>query len=217
MSDLRIVIAADELLTRAGLAALLSAQAGVEVIGQLSGAALADELPLYRADAAVYDLGWESGAAFDRLSNAGDAGTPIVALLHDESAASVALAALRESTAYGLLLRESQPEVIVSALNAAASGLITLDPVIAGALFAAPALNVPTRSTADSPAEPLTPRELEVLQLLAQGLPNKTIALRLSISDSTVKFHVNAIMTKLNAQSRTDAVVRATRLGLILL
>jgi DNA-binding NarL/FixJ family response regulator len=58
---------------------------------------------------------------------------------------------------------------------------------------------------------------MEVLQLLAAGLPNKTIASRLSITDHTVKFHVNAIMTKLNVQSRTEAVVRATKLGLIIL
>jgi DNA-binding NarL/FixJ family response regulator len=58
---------------------------------------------------------------------------------------------------------------------------------------------------------------LEVLQLLAEGLPNKTIAYRLGISEHTVKFHVNAILGKLGAQSRTEAVVRATRLGLILL
>ena len=63
----------------------------------------------------------------------------------------------------------------------------------------------------------MTSRELEVLWLLAEGLPNKAIASRLGISEHTVKFHVNSIMGKLSAQSRTDAVVRATRLGLILL
>jgi len=56
-----------------------------------------------------------------------------------------------------------------------------------------------------------------VLQLLAEGLPNKAIALRLDISDHTIEFHVNAILGKLGAQSRTEAVVRATRLGLIIL
>ena len=66
-------------------------------------------------------------------------------------------------------------------------------------------------------AEALTPREQEVLQLLAEGLPNKTIADRLYISEHTVKFHVNAILSKLGAQSRTEAVVRATRLGILLL
>jgi two-component system nitrate/nitrite response regulator NarL len=65
--------------------------------------------------------------------------------------------------------------------------------------------------------EPLTPRELEVLRLVAEGLPNKTIAARLDISEHTVKFHVNTILGKLGVASRTEAVVRATRLGLILL
>jgi DNA-binding NarL/FixJ family response regulator len=66
-------------------------------------------------------------------------------------------------------------------------------------------------------AEELTPRELEVLQQLAEGLANKAIAQRLGISEHTVKFHVNAIMGKLGVQSRTAAVVRATRLGLVVL
>jgi DNA-binding NarL/FixJ family response regulator len=58
---------------------------------------------------------------------------------------------------------------------------------------------------------------VEVLQLLSEGLPNKAIASQLGISEHTVKFHVNAIMGKLGAQSRTDAVIRATRSGLIIL
>ena len=66
-------------------------------------------------------------------------------------------------------------------------------------------------------AEPLTPRELEVLQLLSQGLPNKRIAQRLAISEHTVKFHVNAILGKLGVQSRGEAMVQAVRLGLVAL
>jgi len=65
--------------------------------------------------------------------------------------------------------------------------------------------------------EPLTPREVEVLELLAEGLPNKTIAARLQISDQTVKFHVSSISGKLGARNRTDAVRRAARRGLITL
>ena len=65
--------------------------------------------------------------------------------------------------------------------------------------------------------EPLTPREVEVLELLAEGLPNKAIAARLRISDQTVKFHVSSISGKLGAQNRTDAVRRAARRGLITL
>jgi DNA-binding NarL/FixJ family response regulator len=65
--------------------------------------------------------------------------------------------------------------------------------------------------------EPLTPREVQVLELLAEGLPNKAIAARLSISDQTVKFHVSSISGKLGAKNRTDAVRRAVRRGLITL
>jgi len=69
----------------------------------------------------------------------------------------------------------------------------------------------------DAPLEPLTPREIQVLELLAEGLPNKAIAARLEISDQTVKFHVSAICGKLGAANRTDAVRRAVRGGLITL
>jgi DNA-binding NarL/FixJ family response regulator len=65
--------------------------------------------------------------------------------------------------------------------------------------------------------EPLTPREIEVLELLAEGLPNKAIAARLGISDQTVKFHVSSISGKLRAANRTDAVRKAVRRGLIAL
>lgn len=65
--------------------------------------------------------------------------------------------------------------------------------------------------------EPLTPREVQVLELLAEGLPNKAIAQRLAISDQTVKFHVSSIAGKLGASNRTDAVRRAVRRGLITL
>ena len=65
--------------------------------------------------------------------------------------------------------------------------------------------------------EPLTPREIQVLELLAEGLPNKAIAERLHISDQTVKFHVSSISGKLGAANRTDAVRRAVRRGLITL
>ena len=88
---------------------------------------------------------------------------------------------------------------------------MVLDESIATALFPTPErLPLP-------PAPALTPREQEVLSLLAEGLPNKTIADRLHISEHTVKFHVNAVMSKLGAQSRTEAVVLATRHGWILL
>ena len=86
--------------------------------------------------------------------------------------------------------------------------------------IAADAIVIPARVVAadDDPApEALTPREVQVLELVAEGLPNKTIADRLKISDQTVKFHIASISGKLGAANRTDAVRRAVRRGLITL
>ena len=82
-------------------------------------------------------------------------------------------------------------------------------------LIAADTVHAEALDDDDSLDEPLTPREIQVLELLAEGLPNKTIAARLGISDQTVKFHVASISGKLGAANRTDAVRRAVRRGLI--
>ncbi len=85
-------------------------------------------------------------------------------------------------------------------------------------LLAPPAVDVDDAGGGDAEVpEPLTPREIQVLELLAEGLPNKAIAARLGVSDQTVKFHVAAISGKLGAVNRTDAVRRAVRRGLITL
>ncbi len=90
--------------------------------------------------------------------------------------------------------------------------------ISADALLLGPGPGAGTHDDADGPApEPLTPRETEVLELVAEGLPNKAIADRLGISDQTVKFHVASICGKLGAHNRTDAVRRAVERGLVTL
>jgi DNA-binding NarL/FixJ family response regulator len=98
-----------------------------------------------------------------------------------------------------------------------ARGLVVLDEGIAAPLLRPQGGGAASPAEPDAPVEPLTPREVEVLQLLAEGLSNKLLGSRLGISEHTAKFHVNAILGKLGAQGRTDAVVRAARMGLILL
>jgi DNA-binding NarL/FixJ family response regulator len=93
-----------------------------------------------------------------------------------------------------------------STLSAANASALSADAIV----MARPQSRMP-----DDFVEHLTPREIEVLELLAEGLPNKAIALRLRISDQTVKFHVASICGKLSAANRTDAVRRAIRRGLI--
>lgn len=209
---LRILVIADDILARTGLVALLESATDCEVVGQVSaGSSLAGDVSVYAPDVLLADLGWAPEAMLGPLSALAELQTPLVALLADESAATAVLRTLAVFDAYGLLLRDSSPEILFSAMQAAAAGLVSLDPSLVSDLLQ------PAIPESDTSMEPLTTRENEVLQGLAQGLTNKAIALQLGITDHTVKFHVNAIMGKLGAQSRTEAVVLATRAGLIVL
>ena len=207
-SRLDVLVVASDPLARAGLAAVLSEEPGCTVIGQVDdGAGLPGSIDFHRPDVIAWDLGWGSPVALERLGDLADAAPPIVALIaHDGDAGSAWSAGVR-----GVIFRDASGGRVAAALLAAREGLSVLDSRVAPAALA----------TGNAPAGPesgdLTPRELEVLALMAEGLPNKAIADRLGISEHTVKFHVHAIMGKLGAQSRTEAVTRATRLGLLIL
>lgn len=212
MADIRLLVVAADPLARAGLVTLLDERPGLDIAGQVSGGqSLDDELHVFQPDVLVFDLGWEPEEALISLEelslDAHDDDLGVVALAPDEESAAAAWSA----GARGLLPRTTSGERLVVAIEAVAQGLAVIEMELL--TFGWPA------GSSEEPAlvEELTPRELEVLQLLAEGLANKAIAQRLSISEHTVKFHVNAIMSKLGAQSRTAAVVRATRLGLIML
>lgn len=206
---MRLLIIADGILARAGLAALLADIADADVMGQLAPSdTLADDLELYRPEIAVFDLGYDPTRWLSAISNLT---VPTLLLLPDPTSAYVVAAALPIGLRAAVLLREGDPRRYALALEALAMGLVTLDGVLAGQLL--PAGGV----IDDAPQEKLTTRELEVLQLMASGMTNKGIAQALSISANTVKFHVNTILSKLGAQSRTEAVVRGGRLGLVML
>jgi len=202
---IRVLIIAGDPLARTGLATLLDNRDEIALVGQIAGdEGVFDDLDLYRPDVLVWDLGWDADEAPAEVA---ETEIPLVALLPHEGLAAEVWAA----GAAALLLRDTSGVRLVSAIQAVARQLRVVDPLLAPAIG--------TRaSTEETPlAEELTPREHEVLQLLAEGVSNRAIAQELNISEHTVKFHVNAIMGKLDAQSRTEAVVRATRLGLILL
>jgi len=131
-------------------------------------------------------------------------------VLSDLPDAPLLTAALRGNVR-GVLSHEASPEEIVAAIMSAAAGLTTLQPASLELL----AQN--SRPATDALEDPLTPRELEVLGMLAEGLSNKILAYRLGISEHTVKFHVTSILTKLHAGSRTDAVMQGIRRGLIMM
>ena len=209
VNDLRVLVVAEDSLARAGLASLLAEQPGCTVLGQTSAShELATALAVPGLDAIVWDLGWDPNPGLEHLAALPASVPPVVALMPTASSAGEAWS----SCARGLLLRIASPTQLLQAVSAAVQGLVVLDPELADGL--APLAEEPVP---EAPLGELTPRERQVLQLLAEGLPNKAIAHRLSISEHTVKYHVNAILGKLDAQSRTEAVIRATRLGWVLI
>lgn len=206
----RLLIAADDMLARTGLAALLT-EGGCHVLARVSGEQLADALERLSPDVLVVDLGWSAPSTIPRLHEI-DADLPLLLLAQaDDETLAEALLAARQFPCFALLPRTSAAEAIMAAVDALLAGLIALAPEFAR-LLTATAPSAPV----DAP-NPLTAREREVLNLLAAGLTNRAIAQQLGITPHTVKYHVNAIMSKLNAQSRTEAVVRATQRGLIAL
>jgi DNA-binding NarL/FixJ family response regulator len=199
----RVLVLSPSPVARAGLESLLRNNAGaIEVVGS---AANWSEYSGEDPDVILAD--WENG---DELSTEISDGAPEAALvvIADDPGLSGVADALR-SGVRAVLSRHASASQIVAAIEAAAAGFVVLQPGDLDGLLVNP--------QPASLAEPLTPREAEVLAMLAEGQSNKSIAHRLGISEHTVKFHVTSIMGKLNAGSRTEAVTQGIRQGLIML
>jgi DNA-binding NarL/FixJ family response regulator len=205
------VCSADRAL-RARLERLVGADASFRVVGVVGDPATLDRLmEKHRVDVAVVQA-----AAVDQLRRWTHRyrDTAFVAVVDD--AAEAGIDALRAG-ARALLSRAAADADIVITVKAAARGLCVLPHgLLRGLQTAAPIADDPLRSAAAGEG-PLTSRELEVLAAMADGASNKAIARRLGISFHTVKFHVAAILVKLDADSRTEAVTKAAQLGLVML
>jgi len=192
-APIKVAVLSDDSLLQTALASMLAQQSGVEVTA-LAG-----------ADVAL----WDPGAQLDRLeSKLGELagiGAPTLALLPDASRAQRVLGA----GARGVMMRDAVGPHIVSALRAVQGGLTVLDTSLADGLIG------PAGGARPDFIEDLTARESEVVQQMAEGLSNKDIAKQLSISEHTAKFHIGRILAKLDADTRTEAVVRALRYGLV--
>jgi DNA-binding NarL/FixJ family response regulator len=131
---------------------------------------------------------------------------PEIEIVHDASEADVVVVENLRTEVAGALLGDPTHAQVAAAVHVAGAGLLVLPAEYAPAF---------PHSRAEQMTEALTAREMDVIEMLAEGLSNKMIAHRLSISDHTAKFHVNSILAKLHAGTRTKAVTRAIRLGLI--
>jgi len=208
---IEVVVAAAYPMVRAGLRALLDEAADCTVVGQAASfAEMAELAARLTPQVVLVDAGPARGHELDELRALADE-QPSLGLVVLADAGAERYLPPPSRGRMGYLTREAAPDAILQAVRGVAAGLVVLDPQAASGVVASARLAV------DVPTESLTPRELEVLALMAQGLPNKTIALRLVISEHTVKFHVGAILAKLGAASRTEAVTLAARQGLLML
>ena len=211
VAEVRVLVCSPNPLARGGIAALIEGMPGMKMVGSggvaeiasLAGQLLPDVVLVDADDGEPEDLD-----AIARLASA-QPGIPIVALAADQGGISQALT----FGASALLSAAIDVETLGAALLAATRGLVTISRRDLATLLPEEERIEPALK---APAESLTPRELEVLQLMARGLTNRQIARRLQISEHTVKFHAGAILGKLNARSRAEAVARSIGLGWIL-
>jgi NarL family two-component system response regulator YdfI len=210
---IRVLIVAAAARARRALESLLHTQ-GFEVVGSFAiFEDAADAFAEKDFDAVVIDAGEPAvEELFESLQATGIArDTPVILLLPEASSSAVSQA-LRLGVR-GILLALPEPRQLSATIEA-----VVRDLVVLGSESSAPMRPATGRSTlADELTEPLTPREREVLRLLASGLGNKEIAAKLKISEHTAKFHVASILGKLGAASRAEAVSIGMRNGLILL
>ena len=207
----RVVIAASSAVVRAELESLLAAAPTFQVVGSFSIDMAAAQLEGLEADVVLLDLESISDESTSLVIESG--AVPV-------SSARVILsdaenfAVINHSGVRAVLPRHASSEEIIAALQAAATGLIALHPDAFEYLLSRIRSDErPELAFSDSI---LSPRELEILRMISEGLGNKEIASKLSISDHTVKFHISSMFAKLGAGNRAEAVTLGIRQGLIM-
>ncbi|WP_052891007.1 response regulator [Thermogemmatispora carboxidivorans] len=213
---IRILLADDHPVVREGLRAVLETQPDLTVVAEAAnGAETIAQAREMHPDIVLLDLEMpvlDGVEAIRHLLELEPKPRVIVFTAFDND--ERILHAVRAG-ASGYLLKGAPREEIFQAIRVTMGGGSLLQPVVASKLLRQVSQQGSGPQAASHPYEPLTERELEVLHLLAQGLPNKEIAARLVISERTAKFHVSSIMNKLGATNRTEAVALAAQRGLI--
>jgi DNA-binding NarL/FixJ family response regulator len=211
----RVLLVDDDDLMRAGLRAVLGSDATIEVVGEAAdGRAAADRVRALRPDVVLMDVRMPDldgiSATREVLAASPDVKVVIVTTFEQDDYVFGALAA----GASGFLLKRTKPEELIAAIHTIAAGDSLLSPSVTRTVIDRMARGQSQPSDADERRlEELTPRELEVLGLIARGLSNGEIARTLVIEDSTVKTHVKRILMKLRVRDRVHAVIFAYETG----
>lgn len=205
-----VAVLASKPLTRARLEALVVSRPGLRLAAAPLNAADDATAGFLEADVLLMDSG---GRAAEVVFRAMPPRLPPVVLLVEDLAAAAFGRLLRAGVVRAILPRDASAREIAAGIEAVAAGLIVLHPSAPVAVTRTPGAR---RAREEEEGGPLTHRELEILTLMSEGMGNRAIAGRLGISTHTVKFHVAAILDKLNARSRTEAVTSGLRQGLLM-
>ena len=206
-AQVRIVIADDHPIVRAGLRAVLQTEPGFMVVAECSTAEQAvQRCAQGDADVVLMDLQFGAGMGGTAATAAvtQTPGGPRVVILTTYDSDADVMAAI-DAGASGYLLKDAPPEELAIAVRTAAAGGSALAPAIATRLL----------ERLRAPGVGLSPRELEVLQLVAEGLSNQQISQRLFLSQATIKTHLAHVYAKLDVDSRSAAVASATKRGIL--
>lgn len=210
-TQIKVILADDHHIVRAGIRQLLESAKDIQVIAEAGDGEEAQALILqHKPDVAVLDIQMPKASGIEVTrwvrSHLPEVGVLILTAYDDEPYVMAVL----QAGANGYVLKTAKTEELIQAVHDVYEGKSALDPAITQKLMA----NLFKRPE-KNPVEPLTDRELDVLRLAAKGFTNKAIGVQLNISDRTVQGHLAHIFAKLQANSRTEAVMRGVSLGLI--
>jgi DNA-binding NarL/FixJ family response regulator len=204
---IRLMIADDHAVVRTGLEQLTSALEDVELVGVATNGTDAVALCAERApDVVLMDLEMPVLDGIEATSRIKAAQPNVAVVVLTSFSDRPRILRALEAGAAGYLLKDAEPDELARAIRAAARGDVPLDPKAGRALL--------TAHTSVSPGAALSDREREILAMVAEGLPNKLIARRLSISEKTVKAHLTSVFRQIGVTDRTQAALWATRNGL---
>lgn len=209
MTPIRVLITDDHLIVREGLKLILETSERIEVVGEAAdGAACLERVDVARPDVILMDLQMPRMDGLTAITHLQQTHPHIaIIILTTFNEDDLMIRGLRAG-ARSYLLKDSTRETLLETIDAAAKGRTTLSPEIMARVLVAPRESAPT-----SHDSPLTAREHEVLEAVAQGQRNKEIAHQLRISERTVKAHLTSIYQKLNVDSRAAAVAVAAQAG----
>lgn len=218
MSPILVLVVDDEYLLRRALTVFLEEADDIRVVATaVDGEDAIEQVRIHRPDVVLMDIQMpklDGVAATARLTREHPE-TRVLAVTTFGSMHTVLPMLL--AGAAGYLLKDSDPDDIVAAVREAHRGLRVLSPAVSALLVS----SVSSSSSAPEPAEPLadgeqpTPREAEMVELLAQGLSNAEIAQRTGVSEATVKSHLSSVMAKWGVRDRVQVLIRAVRAGLV--